>query len=504
VSDPRVLDKVVTAGDPRADPRRWWVLAVMSVALLTIVLNNSVLNVAMPTLVLKLGVSTTGLQWIVDIYSVIFAGLLLTAGAVSDRTGRKRATLGGLVVFGLGSVLASVASGAGLLMIARGVMAGGAAFVMPGTLSILVQVFPADERQRAIATWGAVSALGIAIGPVLGGLLVRTFGWSSVFLINVPIVLAAVVVGAVVVPESRDGTARRVDLLGALLAALAMSGTVYVVINASGHWSPELGVAIAVVLLAALGFVWWQRRCRQPLVEFALLRDRRFIGSSLSNLLLVFGLAGVLFVLTQRLQFVLGFDALRAGLGVAPVAVAILVGSALSGSLARFAGSNGAVGIGMALVATGILVIAWSTGYPATLGGLLLMGVGFGFAMAPAAGELMATVPAERSGAGSAINDTMQELGFALGVAVVGTVVTRVYQDGLPAGAPADVDGSVGAALRLAGGEGGPAGAALAHTARSAFQHGVESGLSVAVLVVLAGAVLAALTLKRRPTVSES
>jgi DHA2 family multidrug resistance protein-like MFS transporter len=491
VSTSRAID-TLAVHRPRADPRRWWVLGVLSVALLTIVLNNSVLNVAMPTLVVKLGLSTTQLQWIVDAYSVVFAGLLLTAGALSDRLGRKRTTLSGLVLFGLGSALASFASGADLLITARCVMAVGAAFVMPGTLSVLVHVFPAEERQRAIAIWGAVSALGVAIGPVLGGLLVRTLGWSWVFLLNVPIVVVAVAVGLVVVPESRDPVGRRIDLLGALLAATAMCGAVFVIISASGPWTGRLTVVVLVVALAGGALVWWERRCPHPLVDLALLRDRRFVGSSLSNMLLVFGLAGVLFVLTQRLQFVLGFDALHAGLGVAPVALAVLVGAALSGRLARAAGSNGAVGIGMTLVAAGVLVIAWSTTYLPTLAGLLLMGVGFGFAMSPAADELMSAVPADRSGIGSAINDTMQELGFALGVAVVGTVLTQVYQAGLGT-VPAAARESVGTALRVAGREGS---AALAHTARVAFQHGTEQGLTIGALVVFAGAVVGAVLLR--------
>ncbi len=490
------VSETLLVAEPRAHPMRWWVLGVMSVSLLTIVLNNSVLNVAMPTLVLRLGASTTQLQWIVDSYSVVFAGLLLTAGALSDRLGRKRTTLSGLVLFGLGSALASLASGAGLLIVARCVMAVGAAFVMPGTLSVLVHVFPERERQRAIAVWGAVSALGVAIGPVLGGLLVRTFGWSSVFLLNVPIVVVAVAVGLVVVPESRDPT-RRIDLPGALLAAAAMCGTVFIVIGAARSWHGWL-TATAVVL-ACGAFVWWERRSPHPLVELSLLRSRRFAGASLSNMLLVFGLAGVLFVLTQRLQFALGFDALRAGLAVAPVAVAVFAGTAVSGRLSALAGNNRAIGIGMALVTAGVLVIAWSSAYPPTLAGLLLMGIGFGCAMAPTATEMMAAVPAERSGVGSAINDTMQELGYALGVAVIGTVLTHAYTEGLGAAPPGASD-SVGTALHIAALRGGPAGAALAHTARTAFAHGTATGLTIGALVVLIGAVIGAVMLRRGRT----
>jgi EmrB/QacA subfamily drug resistance transporter len=496
VASPRVLDERVGA-QATADPRRWWVLGVMSVALLTIVLNNSVLNVAIPTLVRKLGVSTTQLQWIVDIYSIVFAGLLITAGALSDRIGRKRATLSGLVVFGLGSVLASMSTGATSLMISRGVMAAGAAFVMPGTLSILVHVFPERERQRAIAIWGAVSGLGVAIGPVLGGLLVKTLGWSWVFLLNVPIVVVALGVGLVVVPESRDPSARKVDLPGAALAAVMMSAIVYAIISASEPWNAKLAFSVGLAVIATIGFVVRQRKATHPLVDFAVLRDKRFVGASVSNMLLVFGLAAVLFILTQRLQFVLGYDALRAGLAVAPVAVAVAVGSALAGTLTKAFGSRGAVGIGMTLVSAGVLVIAFATGYPLTLGGLLLMGIGFGFAMAPAADELMASVPPERSGVGSAINDTMQEMGFALGVAVVGTVAARVYAAGL-SGAPHGASASVGTALHIAAVKGGATGKALADTARAAFQHGTEQGLSIGALVVFVGAVIGAVNLRSR------
>ncbi|MFC3575131.1 MFS transporter [Streptomyces yaanensis] len=414
-------------GTDRADPRRWWVLALLSLALFVIILNNGLLNVALPSLMrdLDAGIGTT--QWIVDGYALVFAACLLTAGTLSDRYGRKRATLLGMALFGAGSLVALTAQGAGQLVAARALMGVAAALVMPGTLSILVDVFPAHERPRAIAVWGSTSALGVAAGPVLGGALVAHFWWGSVFLVNLLPVTVVLLAGARLLPESAAPVPRPADPVGALLGAAAMVGLVYGAIHASGEgWTsaPVLG-AFGAALVAGAAFAAWERRHATPMVDFALLRRPVFLGASAGNMLLFSGLAGTLFVLTQYLQYGLGYGPLRAGCAVAPVAVAVGLGSAVSPALARRTGPRGGVTAGLALGAAGILVLALTPAYPGILAGLSLMGVGVGLALAPATDTVVSLVPPERSGNAAALNDTMQELGNAVGVAVVGTVLAR-------------------------------------------------------------------------------
>ncbi|MEU3565377.1 MULTISPECIES: MFS transporter [unclassified Kitasatospora] len=482
------------------DPRRWWVLAVLSAALFAILLNNSLLNVAVPQLIRSTGAGMSQAQWIVDAYTLVFAGALLTAGTLGDRYGRKRATLAGTATFGAGSLVALFADGPSQLLAARAVMGLGAAFVMPGTLAILVNVFPARERARAIAVWGSVSALGVAAGPVLGGALVDRFWWGSVFAVSLVPAVLVLVAGAVLLPESADPAPRPADPVGALLGAGAMGGVVYGAIQASGHgWtSPGVLAALAAGGAAAVAFVAWERRHPHPMVDLALLRRPAFVGAGGGNLLLMTGVAGTFFVLTQRLQFGLGLSPLRAGLGMLPSALSVGVGAFLSGRLTRRHGPRGAVGAGLALAAAGIVVVGVvDGGYPPVLAGLVVTGIGFGLAMTPVTDTVISLVPEARSGSGAALNDTLQELGNALGVALVGTVLARRYASGA-AGLPDPADRSLHDALELAERTGGRAGDALAAAARQAFDHAAAAGLGTAAAVVAVGAVLGAVLLPGR------
>ncbi|MFF2751475.1 MFS transporter [Kitasatospora sp. NPDC058048] len=480
------------APDGSGHPRRWWILGVLSLALFTTVLNNGLLNVAVPGLVRDLGIDLGRTQWIVDAYALTFAALLLTAGALSDRYGRKRATLLGAALFGGASLLAPAADGPAQLVAARAAMGLGAAFMMPGTLSILNQVFPARERPRAIAVWGSVSALGVAVGPVLGGLLVSHFWWGSVFLVNLAPVLVTLLAGAVLLPESAAPVPRPADPVGALLGAGAMAALVYGVIQASGHgWTARPVVAaLALAAGAAAAFVAWERRHPSPVVDFELLRDRNFLGASAGNMLLFLGIAGTLFVLTQRLQLEFGYSALRAGAAVVPLALAVGVGSAFAPAVARRGGPRGGVAGGLALAAGGILCLGQASGsYPPVLLGCVLIGVGGGLALTPATDTVIGLVPAERSGSAAALNDTLQELGNALGVAVVGTALARGYADGTAA-LPEEAGRSLGGAVEYAGRQGPEAGSAVVAVAEHAFAGAAATALGVAAAVVAAGAVL--------------
>lgn len=485
-----------------ADPRRWWILGVLSLALFAIVLNNGLLNVAIPQMMRSLDADVGQIQFIVDGYALALAGALLTAGTLSDRYGHKRAVLLGTTVFGVGSVVGMTAEGTGQLIGARVLMGLGAACIMPGTLAVLVDVFPPAERARAIGVWSGSSALGVAAGPVVGGALVSHFWWGSIFLVNLLPVTVVIVAGALLLPESADPSPRRPDPLGALLGTGVMVGLVFGTIQASKHgWTgagPVVGFAVAAV--AGVCFVLWERRHPHPMVDFALLRRAPFIGASVSIMLLMFGLAGTLFVLTQRLQFAFGYGALRAGLAVMPVAFAVLVGTLLCSALVRRVGPGGSVAVGLAVGATGVLVLGRvGEGYPPVLVGLVLAGIGFGLAMGPTTDVVMSLVPPERSGATGSLDMTMQEFGNALGVAVVGSVLAHSYtsemsRSGQPQAAGHTLDG----ALALADRTGGEAGAALAATARAAFDHAAGVGLTSAAAVVAGGAVVAALLMPGR------
>ncbi|WP_205863107.1 MFS transporter [Planosporangium thailandense] len=479
---------------PTRHPRRWWIHAVLSLSLFVVTLDNTVLNVAIPSLVHDLGLSSGQTQWVVDAYSLVFAGLLLTAGSLSDRYGRKRGLLVGLVLFGAGSGAAALAGTSGQLILLRGVMGVGGAFLMPGTLSILVQIFDADERPKAIGLWGAVSALGVAAGPVLGGLLVTHFWWGSVFLVNVPVVAVATVAAMVLVPESRNPHAARPDVPGALLATVGMIALVWGVIGAPEHgWTSGRVLAAGAVAVAALvAFAAWERRAPAPMLNLALLRDRRFAGASTVGALLMFALAGSTFMLTQYMQLVLGYSALAAGLRTVPVALAVGLTAPVSAQVTRKLGDGRTVAAGLFTVAAGLSVIGLLAGHESwwpVLGGGVLLGAGIGTAMAPASGALMGSLPREHAGVASALNDTVQELGAAFGVAVLGSVLAATYRSHLPRAVPDAARRSLGEALAVA--PGGPGGPGLVVAARAAFDaamhHSLLVGASVAVLGGLVG-----------------
>jgi MFS transporter, DHA2 family, multidrug resistance protein len=409
----------------RPDGRRWAVLVLMGLALAVIVLNNSALNVALPSLMAGLGADLPTAAWIIDAYSIVFAGLLIPAGAWSDRWGRKRLTLGGLVLFGVASLVAATADAAWQLVLLRAVLGAAAAFVMPGTLAILLHAFPAREHGRAIAVWSAIAALGVAAGPILGGLLVSLGGWPAVFLLNVPLVAAVVVAGAVLVRESADPARRPTDPLGALLVVVAIGALVYTIIGLHAPGPLVLGAALLAVG-AGVAFVLRLTRARHPLVEPRMLADRRVSGAAVVIMLLFLGLAGSMFVLTQRLQVRLGFEPFAAGLAVGPIALTVVAASVASVAVARRLGARAAVASGLALVAVGFGVLAVpGAGYPVIVVGLVAVGTGFGLAMPVTTAVLVSAVPHDRAGAGTAVADTMQELGFALGTAIAGAVLHR-------------------------------------------------------------------------------
>ena len=363
-------------------PKRWIVLGVICLAQLTVLLDNTVLNVAIPSLTRELGAGTADIQWMINAYSLVQSGLLLTAGSAADRYGRKKMLIAGLVLFGVGSLVAGLAQSTGQLIAARAGMGVGGALLITTTLAVVMQIFGPEEQPRAIGIWAAVNALGFATGPLLGGFMLNHFWWGAIFLINLPVAALALVAAIALVPESKNPRGDRPDLLGALLSTVGMAALVYAIISGPAHgWTSGrvlLTTAVAVVVLGA--FAYWENRVPYPMLDLDFFRDRRFTGAVTGVVLITFGMAGSLFLLTQHLQFVLGYGPLEAGVRTAPLALAI-VALNFSGLAAKWTARLGAplaIGLGMVLMSAGLVSIAVlaAGGYAGTLLGLVLIGAG--------------------------------------------------------------------------------------------------------------------------------
>src|SRR4051812_33935517 len=348
--------------------RRWWALAFLCSSLLIISLDNTILNVALPALTQQLDASTSQLQWIVDGYTLVFAGLLLTAGSLGDRFGRKSFLAAGLVVFGIGSLSATMSTSSTQLAVSRAVMGIGAAFIMPATLSLLTNIFrDPRERGRAIGVWAAVAGGGGAIGPVIGGFLLQHFWWGSVFLVNVPVCIVALIGGAILLPQSRDPSAPRLDPLGALLSIVGLVLLLWAIIEAPTEgWTEPVVVSCLVGGVLVLGlFVAWELHTDHPMLDVRFFENRRFTAANIAITMTFFALFGSLFLITQYLQTVLGFSPFEAGIRMLPMACVMLVVAPLAPRIVEHVGTKLVVGAGLTLVTLGM---AWASQVPTTDG----------------------------------------------------------------------------------------------------------------------------------------
>jgi len=498
---------------------RWATLSILCVTLLLVSLDLTILSVALPSIVRSLHATSSQLQWIIDAYAVAFAGLLLTLGALGDRAGRKWVFLAGLAVFAAGSAFSAFSAGVGWLTAGRAVMGAGAAALMPCTLSILTNVFSTDrDRGRAIGIWSASAGLGVAIGPVLGGFLLVHYWWGSVFLINVPIAVVGGVAAIFVIPNSRNARAKRPDPVGMLLSVAGFGLLLWAIIEAPGRsWgAPLITGALAASAALVAGFIVWEHRRTDPMLPVSFFRNRRYSAAIASLALVIFALLGLLFLMTQYLQFVLGFSAFRAGLAIGPVALVLLLTAPFSAVLARKIGTKSVVVPGLVLIAAGLGFLSQTTigdGYRWCLSFFLLIGCGVGLALAPSTDSVMGSVPKDEAGVGSATSDTSMQVGGALGVAVLGTALNLRYQHLMTAlishhtVPPAIRDvilGSLGGALQVAARIPGPTGTVLAAAARQSFVSGMDLGLLIGAIVVAAAAALVLLALPQRPHHQES
>jgi EmrB/QacA subfamily drug resistance transporter len=495
--------------------RRWATLGVLCVTLLLISLDNTVLNVALPSIVRSLGASSSQLQWMVDAYAVVFAGLLLSLGALGDRAGRKWIFMAGLVVFGGGSAFAAWSGSPDRLTLARAVMGIGAAALMPCTLSILTNVFTQEkDRVRAIGIWSGTTGLGVALGPILGGFLLAHFWWGSVFLVNVPVAVVGLVAAIWLVPNSKNPLTTRPDPVGAGLSILGLGLLLWGIIEApSRGWSSPLIVgALAGAGVIIVTFGMWERHIDHPMLPLRFFSRRRYSVAIGALALVLFALLGMFFLMTQYLQFVLGYSALEAGVRIAPVALALLVIAPLSVVVAHRVGTKYVVTGGLALIALGLGLLSGTTvsgTYRDCIGPFLVLGIGVALALAPCTESVMGSLPKEEAGVGSATNDTAMQVGGALGVGVLGTALNLHYQHlmapvvahaGVPASVQRIIESSLGAALAVAQHAPRKEGAALALLARHAFVAGMDLALVIAAVVVGAAALLVVVALPNRGT----
>ncbi|HLN41476.1 MAG TPA: MFS transporter, partial [Acidimicrobiales bacterium] len=493
--------------------RRGLILAVLCISLLIVSLDNTILNVALPTIVRSMHASSGQLQWIVDAYAVVFAGLLLVAGSLGDRLGRKWVFMAGLVVFAAGSATSAFSATPDRLIAARAFMGVGAAAIMPSTLSILTNVFTeAENRARAIGFWSGMTGLGLAVGPVAGGWLLSHYWWGSVFLINVPIALGGLMAALWVVPNSKNPVSKRPDPVGAVLSIIALGLLLWGIIEAPNRtWtSPVVLGSIAAACVVIAVFILWERRSTHPMLMLSFFAHRQFSVAIGAMGLVTFALMGGLFVLTQYLQFSLGYSPLQTGIRVAPIAAVLLVVAPLSTVLVRYLGRKPVVFTGMGLIALGLgllsMVTVQST-YADVLPAFLLMGIGTGLAFAPCTESVMGSLPLERAGVGSATNSAALQIGGALGVGVLGSLLDTRYQDRMvpvlahykaPESILSLITGSLGGALAVAQRLGGHLGTDLAGLARRSFVSGMGLAVTVGAFVVGAAAIVVLAMLPNR------
>lgn len=495
--------------DPAVHARRWRTLLVLCLSLAIVMIANGSLNVALPQLARNLGASQSELQWMVDGYALVFAGLLFTAGTLGDRFGRKGALQAGLVLFLVAAIAASMADTAGQIVACRAVMGVAAALVMPSTLSILTSVFPPEERGRAISMWAGIAAGAAALGPVTTGFLLERFWWGSVFLVNIPLVGVALVAGIRLVPVQTVRGREPLDLPGAVLSILGVGALVYAIIEAPHHgWGSAATLrTFGAAALLLLAFALRERRAAHPMLELGLFRDRRFSVASAGIAVAFFAMFGAFFLVTQYLQLVLGYRPLVAGLTMLPISLTMMLLSPQAPRLVARFGVSRVAGVGLGLVAGGLLAFSsLGQGSPvaAVYAAYLPMMVGMSISMTPLTTLIMSAVPPARAGIGSAMNDTTRELGGALGVAVLGSLLTTRFAtevapalDGLPEPSAALARSGLSGALEVAAGLGGRAGDALAEAAREAFVDGLGLAAIVAAATLGVTAALAARLLPR-------
>jgi EmrB/QacA subfamily drug resistance transporter len=484
--------------------KRWWILTVLCLSLLVVMIGNTSLNVALPSLSKALGATNSQLQWLVDSYSLVFAGFLFTAGALGDRFGRKGILQAGLVLFGIATTYAATAAEtATSLIAARAVMGLAGAFIMPATLSILTNVFPPNERARAVGLWAGISGGGIALGPIISGLVLEHYSWHAVFTINIPFIIITILAGAILIPQTSDPEHTNFDPLGAILSIVGLSSIVYALIEApNAGWlsTSTLSIGIAGLVVLAL-FVAWELKAKHPMLDIRLFKIPAFGISSLALTLVFFALMGIFFNMSQLLQLVYGYSPLASAVRMLPVAFTIMIASPLATRFVERFGKRRTVSSGLLIVAAGMFLlsrIGVDSTYLALAAGMCVVAFGMGTAMSPTTDLLMSAVPRNRAGMGSAMNDTTRELGGSLGVAILGSLLASQYSSSIASAVsnfPENVkniaEQSLAGALAVGQNLGGTVGANFMLAAKEAWISGYQHSLLIGAIVIAVAAMVA-------------
>ncbi|MCX4732438.1 MFS transporter [Streptomyces sp. NBC_01363] len=495
--------------------RRWAILVVLMFSLLIVVLDNSILNVAVKTIASPaptgLGATQSELEWAINAYTLVFAGLLFTAGLLGDRIGRKKVLLFGILLFGVGSALAAMSGSPAQLITWRALMGLGAAFVMPATLAVLMNVFERDEQPRAIGIWAGSVGVAIAIGPITGGLLLEHFWWGSIFLVNVPVVIVALAAMVLLVPDSKDPNPGRTDPLGVVLSIVGLVMLVYGIIRGgqlADFTEPVVLLSSLGGLVVLAGFVWHEKRTTHPAIDISYFKEPSFAAAVAAIALVFFALMGVTFFSAFYMQSVRGWSALQAGLMLLPLAATQIIFAPRARLFVDRFGARATCTVGMLLVAVGLAAFALFDGTtPVWVLCLLffVQGTGMAHVMTPVTVSVMQALPREKAGSGSAVNNTFRQVGGALGVAVLGSVLSTVYRGDIeghlgavPAGARAAAGESIEATLGIAD-KMGPAGAPLVASANDAFLKAMHVTAVGSATIALVGALVVALFLPGKP-----
>lgn len=501
---PKVMtEKELEGIDPQTYHRRWWILAAMCLTLLGVMLANTSMNMALPKMAVDLNLTQLELTWIVNGYTLVFASLLFIAGAVGDRYGRKLVMQIGLAIFVVGSVYAGFLAQNGTeLLISRIIMGIGGAFVMPTTLSIINNTFPRGERARAVAIWGAVAGIGMMFGSIVSGILLEHFSWHSLFYFSAIVAAVGIIANQMLTHESKDEEESPVDWLGGVFSAIGIFGIVYALTEgpSKGILEPLVLTSLIAGLAALVLFVLWEIRSKSPMLDMKLFKNRAFAVSSLTLTLVFLAMSGVFFSMSQLLQLILGYSPLQASLLMIPLMLPMMALGPFIPLVVKKFGARNVIAIGLLMTAIAFLVMAtWNKDmtYWHLFGTMFVMMAGISAAMTPGTNILMASVPRNRSGMGSAMNDTTRELGSALGVAVLGAVLSAAYETQIREKAAEftgaireGLESSLAVALQVAE-KLGPAAQSVSDAAKDAFMTGLTHAALVASAIIFAAAIIA-------------
>ena len=495
--------------------RRWWTLLVIAISVLIVVLDSTIVNIALPTLQREMNTTISELQWIINAYIMVFGSLMLTTGALGDRWGRKRILQGGIIIFAGASAVAAFASSGGFLILWRAIMGIGGAMILPATLAILTNVFPKEERGKAIGVWAGLNGIGIALGPIIGGLIIDKLDWNWIFLINLPIAALALIAGYFLVPNSRDSNPKKIDIPGTLLSAAALASLTYGLIEGgkSGWGEPQVVTTLIAAVVLICIFIFWERYTSHPVIEISFFRIRRFSAGVGGVCLMALAMIGVSFGLTLYMQFIQQYTALETGVRFVPLAAGIFLGSGSSDKAVVRFGTTRVMFTGFLGVAImGVLASFWKIDTAYWIIGLVLFGFGLflGYIAAPATTAVMSSLSEARAGIGSAMNTVGRMISGSIGVAIIGSILSTVYASSfkeaastitaLPAELVQKASDSVGVAVTVASQLQPEVGTTLTSIARQSFMDGWQ----VTALITCGISIIGALTmLKFMPSASE-